>query len=140
MDVQRTVTIVASASVERILRMVARRVRLNNAEKQRRKKSKILSGDLLDSYFKGHLEDVIKSLQCLILQHHEYEELVIEEEYYGDYPTYQLVGYNKETDEEYNNRIGKLKADKLAAMLKEEAVEKKLMKQLLKKYGTVDGK
>lgn len=114
-----------------------KRVKLSKQESERRTERIVLD--------KFKLEDMCGTpadVSRFILENadglNEYDELFYETEYYdcnerNDFLL--LVGYKKETDEEYNKRIEDIKSAKYKENEALEKAEKTLIVQLLKKYG-----
>ena len=118
---------------------MAKRVRLSKQEKQR-----VTSRIVLDRFSLGDMHGTPEDVSRFIIEnadgYDEYDDLRYESyvEYYqgGGYNEYlRLVGYKKETDEEYEERIEKLKETKRKEIERIEKIERATMKQLLKKYG-----
>ena len=116
-----------------------KRVKLSRQESERRTERIVLDRFKLEDMC-GTPKDVSRFILENADTHDKYDELLYEAhtEYYetGDCNEYlQLVGYKKETDEEYEERIEKLKETKRKEIERIEKIERATMKQLLKKYG-----
>lgn len=120
--------------------MVKRRVRLSKYEKQRQTIETVINRDIKDD-LEGGVKGIIECLQSILDEKggkfnagiYIYFETVCE---YGDECIIAtLTGYSKETDSQYEKRIEKLKKDKKKIIDKNEKVERKMYKELKKKFG-----
>lgn len=110
------------------------RVRLTKQEKERQTMHRVIYDLGVDS-LTGDVVGIIEKLTDWLGLSKDGETLKIETEYCYEAEWLQLVAYRDETDEEYKVRIEKLKKEKRTAIKKQEAADRKLMKELLKKYG-----
>lgn len=115
---------------------MVKRVILTKEEKQKKVKATSLTGNA-ESLLIGRISDVIRNLYDICNDHgRKYDELCIEyNPGYGESGWLEIVGYKEESDEEYNNRIDKIKEEKRKKIEKQEKAEKKLYRELKKKYG-----
>lgn len=109
---------------------------MTKEEKQRISKGTIIT-DNIESALIGSIHDVIRNLNDIFDKYAEmYDEIYIEyEPGYDATGWFEVVGYKEESDKEYNNRIDKIKEEKRKKIEKQEKAEKKLYRELKKKYG-----
>lgn len=112
-------------------------VRLSAKDRERRTIATTIDTDIEDR-LEGELPDVLRTISEWISEHKDYDTVHIDSEYFGDYTSWRLIGSRLENDEEYNSRLDKLRAKKRKAIFEQEAAERKLFKELLKKYGEPD--
>jgi len=115
---------------------MAKRKKLTKAESVRLTlRSTVMTFSMYD--LEGCPKDVAEVLLSAAKRHESsFDSLRYEVADYGyDSPSLELVGEKKESDAVYSTRIKKLQAKKIKRIEAEEKREKKLLKELLEKYG-----
>ncbi len=109
-------------------------VRLSAKDKERKTISTTIDTDIEDK-LEGELPDVLRTISEWISKYGNYDTVRLDTEYFGDYTSWRLIGYRLENDAQYSKRIHKLKEERRKVILEEESAERKLFKELLKKFG-----
>lgn len=116
---------------------MVKKITLSAKDRERRTISTIIDTDIEDK-LEGELPDILRTIGEWIAEYKDYDTVHIDSEYFGDYTSWRLIGNRQENDEEYNDRLDRLRAKKRQEAFERGVVERKLYKELLKKYGGED--